>query len=86
MKNRIAYCGADCMKCADFVHQRCPSCRLTEWKDDDMCMPVKYCREKGIDFCAFCDVFPCKEMAEFYRESASHREAFVRMEDLKTKG
>ena len=85
MKNSIAYCGVDCSECADFIHQKCPSCRLTEWNDDDMCMPVRCCREKGIELCAFCSVFPCKNMAGFYEESESHREARSRMESLKMK-
>ena len=79
MKNDIAYCGVDCAKCPDFMRQTCPSCKLTEWKDDDMCMPGRCCREKGIESCAACDVFPCREMADFYEESDSHREAYRRM-------
>ena len=85
MKNGIAYCGVDCSKCSDFIQRKCPSCKLTEWKDNDICMPVKCCREKGIDFCAFCSVFPCKDMAEFYDESNSHRDARGRMESLRMK-
>ena len=79
MKPMIAYCGVDCSGCTDLISGRCPSCRLTEWKADDICMPVKCCREKSISCCALCDVFPCRDMADFYDESDSHREAFQRM-------
>ena len=80
--NLIAYCGGDCSECDDYKNNICPSCRLTEWTDDDICMPVKCCREKKIEFCGNCDVFPCESMAEFYEESGSHREAFARMSTL----
>jgi hypothetical protein len=45
-------------------------------------MPVRCCREKGIEFCGACYGFPCKDMAEFYEESDSHREAFARMKAM----
>ncbi|MCR4722264.1 MAG: DUF3795 domain-containing protein [Eubacteriales bacterium] len=75
----IAYCGVDCSECVDFKVNKCPSCRLTAWKEDDICMPVKCCREKGIEFCSECHKFPCEIMKEFYEESDSHREALSRM-------
>ena len=46
---------------------------------ENICMPVKCCKEKGIDFCAFCNNFPCDDMADFYEESKSHKEAYHRM-------
>ena len=49
-----------------------------------MCMPVKCCREKGIEVCAFCEVFPCKDMADFYEESDSHKKAYDRMHRINT--
>ena len=78
LREQLAYCGVNCSKCPDFSEGKCPSCRLTEWKAGDECMPVKCCREKRIDSCASCDVFPCDDMKEFYQESASHQEAFKR--------
>ena len=78
-KNGTAYCGVDCSVCPDFINKTCPSCRLTEWKEDDICMPVKCCREKDIDFCAFCAGFPCADMSEFYNESDGHRRAYELM-------
>ena len=84
MEHTIAYCGVDCSVCADYLNKTCPSCRLTEWKGDDICIPVKCCREKGIELCAFCSDFPCADMAEFYDESDSHREAFRRMQELRS--
>ena len=75
----IAYCGVDCSECDDYKNNKCPSCRLSEWTDDDICRPVKCCIEKGIEFCSECDVFPCKDMKDFYEESESHREAFTRL-------
>ena len=83
MKEWIAYCGVDCSACPDFQSKACPSCRRTEWKEDDICMPVKCCRAKEIDCCAFCGGFPCGDMAEFYEESDSHREAGQRMRMLR---
>ena len=83
MNDMIAYCGVDCSACADHTAGRCPSCRLTEWDTDDACMPVSCCRKKGIGCCGLCDVFPCRDMADFYDESDSHREAFQRMLAMK---
>ena len=39
MDRMIAYCGVDCSACTDLLSGKCPSCRLSEWKDDDICMP-----------------------------------------------
>ena len=78
MEQTIAYCGVDCAACADYKTGVCPSCRQTDWGDDP-CMPVACCRKKGIDCCALCSGFPCADMAEFYEESDSHREAYRRM-------
>ena len=86
MNDNIAYCGVDCSVCPDYLDKSCPSCRLTEWTEEDLCMPVKCCREKGIEACAFCDSFPCKDMAEFYEESDSHREAYEKMRLLAMRG
>ena len=48
MEHPIAYCGVDCAACADYQTGVCPSCRRTDWKDNP-CMPVRCCREKGIE-------------------------------------
>ena len=85
MDPKIAPCGVDCSVCADNITNKCPSCRLTEWTDDDICPPVKCCAEKDIDFCGFCDTFPCGIMAEFYEESDSHKEAYIRMCEVKNR-
>ena len=85
MNDNIAYCGVDCSACPDYLNKSCPSCRLTEWTEEDICMPVRCCREKGIEFCGACDSFPCKEMAEFYEESDSHRKALERMKAISQK-
>ena len=79
MDHTVAYCGVDCLECGDYQDGTCVSCRLTEWKENEICMPVKGCREKGIEFCARCGIFPCESMTEFYMESDSHREAYRRM-------
>ena len=79
----IAYCGVDCSVCPDYLNGTCVSCRQTVWKEDDICMPVRCCREKGIEFCAFCSDFPCGDMAEFYEESDGHREAYRRMRAMR---
>ena len=79
MNDLIAYCGVDCLACPDYQNKICPSCRKTEWKADDICMPVKCCKEKEIEFCAHCEGFPCEDMAEFYEESESHRNAYMQM-------
>lgn len=82
-KDLIAYCGVDCSVCQDYLDGKCPSCRETEWTKDDMCMPVKCCRAKDIDFCAGCGEFPCTDMKDFYDETERHWEAFLRMEDMR---
>ena len=79
MDHRIAYCGVDCSACGDYKTGVCPSCKLTPWTENDICMPVKCCREKGIAFCGQCGGFPCADMAEFYEESEGHAAAYERM-------
>lgn len=79
MNELIAFCGVDCSTCSDFLDERCPSCRKTDWSEDDICMPVRCCREREIECCAFCSGFPCGDMAEYYEESDGHREAYRRM-------
>lgn len=78
----IAYCGVDCAPCPDFTAGSCPGCRRTAWGDDP-CMPVACCREKGIESCGACGAFPCADMAEFYRESERHKEAYQRMLNMR---
>lgn len=79
MDQLTAYCGVNCAACPDYTGGVCASCQLSEWTEDNVCMPVKCCREKDIACCAFCESFPCGGMAEFYEESESHREAYKRM-------
>ena len=83
MEQLIAYCGVDCAACPDYENGLCPSCRLTEWKEGDACMPVKCCGDRGIVYCAQCAEFPCADMAAFYEESDSHREAYRRMLEMR---
>lgn len=85
-EDMIAYCGVNCSDCDDYKSDTCPSCKLTEWIEGDICMPVKCCRKKKIEFCADCDDFPCESMAEFYEESDSHKEAFTRMVVMRNHG
>lgn len=85
MIHLIAYCGVDCSACADFKNKICPSCRETEWKENDMCMPVQCCKDRGIEICAECSDFPCDQMEAFYEESDSHKDAYCRMLEFKKK-
>lgn len=78
----IAYCGVDCSVCFDYAESKCPGCRQTDWPEGDACLPVACCREKGISLCAQCAGFPCAEMKDFYEESDSHREAYLRMQSM----
>ena len=82
MNNILGFCGVNCSECPDYLSKKCPSCKLTEWTDD-IYPAVNCCLEKGIDFCAFCDSFPCKVMTGFYEESESHKEAFAQMCSMK---
>ena len=75
----IAYCGVNCATCNDYINEVCPSCKATKWDKDNICMPVKCCIDKKIEFCGLCESFPCKDMKDFYEESKSHREAYIRM-------
>lgn len=77
----VGYCGVNCSECMDLINYRCPGCRFSPWTDDDICPPVKCCREKSIDFCGECSEFPCEMMEEFYDESDSHRAAKKLMEE-----
>ena len=77
--NNIAYCGVDCSVCPDYLAGKCSNCRNTVWPEGDACMPAACCGEKGILCCGDCESFPCAEMAGFYAESESHRQALERM-------
>ena len=76
----IAYCGVDCSVCTDYLEEKCPGCRQTEWTADDICLPVECCRKQGIEYCGQCPDFPCEAMRDFYEESDSHRLAFELMQ------
>lgn len=82
MNERIAYCGVDCAVCTDYTDDKCPGCRKTDWKPDDICLPVECCRKKEISCCGECPSFPCAEMEGFYTESESHALAFTRMQAI----
>ena len=82
----IAYCGVDCAACADYESGKCPNCRHSRWLDEDPCMPIACCQQKGIDCCGRCDIFPCPDMAAFYEESEGHRAARKRMLTLRGQG
>ena len=75
----IAYCGVNCVVCPDYTAKKCPGCRQTKWSEGDICFPVECCRQKEISLCGECAAFPCSEMAGFYEESESHKEAYARM-------
>ena len=47
MNTQIAYCGVNCFTCSDYINKICPSCKHTQWTEEDICMPVKCCKEKG---------------------------------------
>ena len=78
------YCGVDCSGCADYLQGKCQSCRGTHWTEDDICHPVKCCRDRGIEVCGQCGEFPCPMMREFYEESDSHRKAGELMRRIHT--
>ena len=82
----LAWCGVDCAVCPDLAEGRCPGCRQTDWKPGETCFPVACCREKGLPFCGLCSGFPCADMAEFYRESEGHKQAYARMLSLRKDG
>ncbi len=80
-KNHGLY-GVDCFTCTDYTEGKCPSCRDTQWQENDICQPVKCCRDRKIEVCGQCGEFPCDMMKEFYEESESHREAGERMKQI----
>ena len=82
----IAYCGVNCSDCVDLKNDKCPGCRKTEWKNDDICMPVLCCKKKGVSLCGECAEFPCKDMEAFYHESKSHEKAYELMHFVHNKG
>lgn len=82
----IAYCGVNCGECPDYMSEKCPGCRNTEWEPGDECMPVSCCAEKSIDCCGECTEFPCAAMKEFYEESDSHRRAGALMSSMHRSG
>ena len=78
----ISYCGVDCSECMDLINFKCPGCRFSPWTEEDICPPVKCCRDRNLDYCGQCEEFPCEMMEEFYDESDSHREAKARMMEM----
>ena len=72
----IGFCGVDCSVCSDYISEKCPGCRQTEWPEGDACPPVSCCGERAIRFCGECGQFPCEMMKDFYRESESHEKAY----------
>jgi len=80
-----AYCGVDCSVCADFMEEKCPGCRKTDWQAGNTCLPVMCCRRKGISFCGECPSFPCADMGDFYTESESHKQAYALMLAIRNK-
>lgn len=78
--NSIAFCGVDCSVCPDHLQGKCPGCRKTVWSQGDACLPAACCGKKGILCCGDCESFPCADMAAFYAESESHRQALERMQ------
>lgn len=55
----IAYCGLACCFCGE--HIACPGCGAGGCKDKENCKNYTCCREKGLDGCWECEVFPCKD-------------------------
>ncbi|MBR5428244.1 MAG: DUF3795 domain-containing protein [Clostridia bacterium] len=82
LNEMIAFCGVDCAACGDFAENKCPGCRRTDWKEDDICLPVECCRKKEISVCGECPTFPCDDMKAFYEESESHKKAYEAMKSI----
>ena len=82
LTDNIAYCGVDCSACSDFTLGKCPGCRLTDWREGDICMPVECCRKQAVSCCGECPSFPCGDIRGFYSGSESHEQAFNRMRAL----
>ena len=80
--NHIAFCGADCAVCPDFLSGKCPNCRKSPQPGGDACRPAACCLKKGLLCCGDCESFPCADMADFYAESEGHRQALARMEKV----
>ena len=78
----IAFCGADCAVCPDYLAGKCPNCRKSIWPDGDPCPPIACCGARKIACCGECADFPCADMAAFYEESEGHRAAGARMRAL----
>ena len=77
--SRIAFCGVDFSVCPDLLSNKWPGCRMSERTEDDACLPVIFCGDRGVACCDECGEFPCGEMKDFYGESESHRQAYERM-------
>jgi len=52
----LAYCGLACCLCSD---ASCPGCRNEGCSGKEWCKNFRCCREKGLNGCWECDVFPC---------------------------
>ena len=80
----IGFCGVDCSVCSDYTTGVCTGCRASAHTTAEDCHAVTCCEERNIDFCSGCKEFPCEDMQEFFTESDSHREAFIRLKKLLT--
>lgn len=55
----IAYCGLACCTC---IHNAtCAGCKNAGCVNADTCKIVRCCKEKKIEGCYACEVFPCNE-------------------------
>ena len=78
-EENIAYCGVDCSACPDKISDKCPGCRRAKRTSDDVCLPARCCRKKGIDCRGERLLFPCRDIRGFYEESEGHKAAYLKM-------
>jgi len=69
-ESRYGPCGLFCGACGATDCDGCSSDRIDEWVEG--CKFRRCTREKGIEFCCFCEEYPCKELHEFMNDKWPH--------------
>ena len=63
-------CGLFCGRCPDPECEGCLSDNVDQWVEQ--CKFRTCSRERNVDFCCFCDDYPCRELHDFMNDEWPH--------------
>jgi len=70
-----SYCGLYCGACSTPGCNGCKILNENHWDPD--CKFIKCAMERGIEACAFCVEYPCKDILEFNHDKYIHHSSVV---------